>query len=105
MKTDEVELVGYNLVYSDLNLNLKKGQPYLYDFGLILMNALELKKGYKIRKIHQPTKDYTRVVYEKAKDEYEIQSQHQLLDDRLKALLKEYKFEEIYGAIEDRLGC
>lgn len=97
--SDVVKVLGFKIQYQELNLKLKKEKPYLYEFGLILMNALELSKGYKVKKILKPTKEFTAVVYEEISSVDEKNKEHDILDERLKGLLKEYKFDEIYAGV------
>lgn len=103
--SDEVRVLEFRIEYPSLNLELQKEKPYLYEFSLLMMNAIELKKGFKVKKILKPTKECTKVTYEGVVDSGDIKTQHDILEKRLKDLLKEYNWEDIYKGVVDGISA
>jgi hypothetical protein len=82
MMSKDFKVAGYQKIYPDLNLKLKKDGEKTYDYVVLHLIMKELRKGFICKKVFKPTARGTKINFEAVTnrdDAFKIFQQH--IDD------------------------
>lgn len=90
MSNSSVQVIGLKNTYPNINLELQKEKPMIYDFLILNLYTSETENGLKVKRINKTTKKGTSVTYEAFKSEDDIKEYEQFLKGKVKEFSKKW---------------
>lgn len=89
--SNDIEVLEYQIQYPTLNLNLKKEDKMMFDFGIIYAHSNQCDKGFKVKKIFKTSKKGTKFTYESIKSNEDFEEYKSLINDMINKFNAEYE--------------
>lgn len=90
MALEDIEVVEYQMEYPTLNLEAKKNNEKLFDYGFLYCYAKECKRGFKVKKVNKTNSKGTKFTYTGIKDKSDFEEYKKVLTDMVNTFNKKY---------------
>ncbi|MBM7835929.1 hypothetical protein [Clostridium sardiniense] len=88
---EDVQVMGYGMEFTLINLKLKNENQMMYDFVILDLYTSELSKGFKVKRINKTTRKGTKVNYESIKDRKDLEDYMKLVNSKIEEFKGKYK--------------
>lgn len=78
----EVQVMGFQKTYPTVNLKMQEDKKG-YDYAILVLHAIEIENGFKVKKINKTTSKGTKVTYEVIKSEEDALKYKGFLDQKV----------------------
>lgn len=79
----EVQVMGFQKTCPTVNLKIQEDKKG-YDYAILVLHAIEVENGFKVKKINKTTSKGTKVTFEAIKSEKDALDYKSLLEQKVK---------------------